>query len=162
MRMWQFPFCLLEPLGDKMSHFPCFTPHSPQNVTDIYNARHSDPVSVAKKFDEGEVSFKGGIRRMLDERCRWLSGGSDTPSDTSSTTDEDLAVQFIRVKKELKLETKKPELARVEDELRHRKSGAWFVFGPPAGAVSATGSSSGAAPTTGTAAWAATVPVALL
>ncbi|CAN0418701.1 unnamed protein product, partial [Pylaiella littoralis] len=105
---------------------------------------------------EGEVSFKGGISRMLDERRCRLSGGSDTPSDASSTTDEDLDVQFIRVEKELKLKTKELELARVEDELRLRKSGAWFVAGPAAGAVPATGSSD-AALMTGTAASATTV-----
>ncbi|CAN0427863.1 unnamed protein product, partial [Pylaiella littoralis] len=106
---------------------------------------------------EGEVSFKGGVRRMLDERRRRLSGGSDTPSDASSTTNEDLDVQFIRVEKELKLKTKKLELARVEDELRLRKSGAWFVSGLATGAQPATGSSTDAAPTTGTAACATTV-----
>ena len=140
-----------------MSHFPCFTPHPSQNVTDIYNARRSDPVSVTTKFKEGEVSFKGGIRRMLDERRHRLSGGSDTPSDASSTSDEDLDVQFIRVEKALKLKTKELELARVEDELSLHKSGAWFVAGPTAGAVPATGSSTDAAPTTGTAACATTV-----
>ncbi|CAM9900453.1 unnamed protein product, partial [Ectocarpus sp. 4 AP-2014] len=127
------------------------------NVTDVYNARRSDPVSVTKKFKEGEVSFNGGIRRMLDERRRRLSGGSDNPSDVSSTTEEDLDVRFIRVKKELKLKTKDLELARVEDDFRLRKSGAWFVAGPAASAVPDTGSSTDAAPTTGTAAWATTV-----
>ncbi|CAB1105429.1 unnamed protein product [Ectocarpus sp. CCAP 1310/34] len=129
--------------------FP-LTPHPPQNVTDIYNARRSDPVSATKKCKEGEVSFKGGIRRMLDERRGRLSGGSDTPSDISSTTDEDLDVHFIRVEKELKLRTKELELARVEDELRLRKSDAWFVAGPAVGAVPATGSY-GAAPASGAA-----------
>ncbi|CAM9291386.1 unnamed protein product [Ectocarpus fasciculatus] len=94
---------------------------------------------------------------MLDERRRRLSGGSDTSSDASSTTDEDLDVQFIRVEKELKLKTKELELARVEDELRLRKSGAWFVTGPAAGAVPATGSSTDAAPMTTTAACATTI-----
>ncbi|CAN0426362.1 unnamed protein product, partial [Ectocarpus sp. 12 AP-2014] len=94
---------------------------------------------------------------MLDERRRRLSGGSDTPSDASSTSDEDLDMQFIQVEKELKLKTKELELARVEDELRLRKSGAWFVSGPAAGAAPATGSSSDAAPMTGTAACATTV-----
>ncbi|CAM9496609.1 unnamed protein product, partial [Scytosiphon promiscuus] len=108
-------------------------------------------------FKEGEVSFKGGIRRMLDERRRRLSGGSDTSSDASSTTDEDLDARFIRVEKEIKLKTKELELARVEDELRLRKSGAWFVTGPAAGAVPATGSSTDAAPMTSTAACATTV-----
>ncbi|CAM9233484.1 unnamed protein product, partial [Ectocarpus sp. 12 AP-2014] len=120
---------------------------------------------------EGEVSFKGGIRRMLDERRRRLSGGSDTPLDASSTTEEDLDVQFIRVEKELKLKTKELELARVKDELRLRKSGAWFVSGPAAGtaacattvaagaavssvpksAATVTGSADGAAPASGAA-----------
>ncbi|CAM9544372.1 unnamed protein product, partial [Ectocarpus sp. 4 AP-2014] len=86
------------------------------NVTDIYNARRSDPVTAAKKFKDGEVYFKGGIRRMLDERRRRLSGGSKIPSDSRSTTDEDFDVRFIRVEKELKLK-------RMEDELRLRKSG---------------------------------------
>ncbi|CAM9537615.1 unnamed protein product, partial [Ectocarpus sp. 8 AP-2014] len=94
---------------------------------------------------------------MLDEGRRWLSGESDTPSDASSTTDEDLDVQFIRVEKELKLKTKELELARVKDELRLRKSGAWFVAGPAAGAVPATGSPTDAAPTTGTMACVTTV-----
>ncbi|CAN0199212.1 unnamed protein product, partial [Ectocarpus sp. 6 AP-2014] len=93
---------------------------------------------------------------MLDERRRRLSGGLDTPSDVSSTTEEDL-VRLIQVGKELKLKTKELELARVEDELRLRKSGAWFVAGPAAGAVPATGSSTDAAPMTGTAACATTV-----
>ena len=66
-------------------------------------------------------------------------------------------MQFIRVEKALKLKTKELELARVEDELRLRKSGAWFVAGPAAGAVPATGSSTDVAPTTGTAACATTV-----
>ncbi|CAM9527781.1 unnamed protein product [Pylaiella littoralis] len=130
---------------------------SKTNVTDIYNARRSDPVSVTKKLKEGDVSFKGGIRRMLDERRRRLSGGSDTPSDASSTTDKDLDVQFIRVEKEPKLKTKELELKRAEDELRLRRSAAWFVAGPAAGAVPATGSSTGAAPMTGTGACATTV-----
>ncbi|CAN0536390.1 unnamed protein product, partial [Ectocarpus sp. 12 AP-2014] len=73
---------------------------SKTNVIDIYNARRSDPVTVTKKFKDGEISFKGGIRRMLDERRRRLSGGSDTPSVSSSTTDEDLDARFIRVEKE--------------------------------------------------------------
>ncbi|CAM9913371.1 unnamed protein product, partial [Ectocarpus sp. 8 AP-2014] len=94
---------------------------------------------------------------MLDERRRRLSGGSDTPSDVSSTTEEDHDVRFIRVEKELKLKTQELELARVEDELHPRKSGAWFVAGPAAGAVPATGSSTDAAPVTGTAACATTV-----
>ncbi|CAN0436077.1 unnamed protein product, partial [Ectocarpus sp. 8 AP-2014] len=55
---------------------------------------------------EGEVSFSGGISRKLDERRRRLRGGSDNPSDASSTTDQDLDVQFIRVEKELELKTK--------------------------------------------------------
>ncbi|CAN0525217.1 unnamed protein product, partial [Ectocarpus sp. 8 AP-2014] len=55
---------------------------------------------------EGEVSFSGGIRRKLDERRRRLRWVSDNPSDASSTTDQDLDVQFIRVEKELELKTK--------------------------------------------------------
>ncbi|CAM9474198.1 unnamed protein product, partial [Ectocarpus sp. 4 AP-2014] len=106
---------------------------------------------------EGEVSFKGGVRRMLDERRRRLSRESDTPSDASSTTDEDLDVQFIRVEKELKLKTKELELARVKDEPRLRKSGAWSISGPAAGAVPATGFSTDAPLMTGTAACATTV-----
>ncbi|CAN0399763.1 unnamed protein product [Pylaiella littoralis] len=94
---------------------------------------------------------------MLNERRRRLSGGSDTPSDASSMTDEDLHVQFIRVEKELKLRTKELELARVEDELRLRKSDAWSVAGPAAGAVPATGFSTDAALMTGTATCATTV-----
>ncbi|CAB1099668.1 unnamed protein product [Ectocarpus sp. CCAP 1310/34] len=47
------------------------------------------PVSMTKMSKEGEVSSNRDIRRMLDERPRRLSGGSNTPSDASSTTDED-------------------------------------------------------------------------
>ncbi|CAM9882956.1 unnamed protein product, partial [Pylaiella littoralis] len=94
---------------------------------------------------------------MLDERRRRLSGGSDTPSDASSTSNEDLDVPFIRVEKALKLKTKELELKRVDDELRLRKPGAWFVSGPAAGAVPATGSSNDAAPMTGAATCATTV-----
>ena len=85
---------------------------------------------------------------MLDERRRRLSGGSDAPSVSSSTTDEDLDALFIRVEEELKFK-------RMEDELRLRKSGAWFVAGSAAGASLACGAApmagAGVAPASGAA-----------
>lgn len=82
-----------------------------------------DITSVARNTTVSFVSFKGGIRRMLEARLIWLGlgdGSATTPCATSNlapSPHEFVDGPFLRLKRDLEMARMQEEL----DEIRRRK-----------------------------------------